>query len=345
MKQKRLMQNKTKTTLLLLSLLMGALMVGVVTVPVLAQSPSAISDGSFTLNSAPDVADVDFQTDAYVTDEALDPDAVTYQRLNFTLTSSAGLDDILNATIYIFEDSTHGATYNTSAPDGLLLVEYMWTEATNTFTVVDQGALSEWSIDSATSDKPADTSLVTTYEFSMRFQISRAARAATTDWNASVHVYDDDGSPEMDIDSEPTLVTMNSYFELEFSSSTFTWGSDVQPSSVNNSITAGVTITVYANAQWEITLSATDFNATAESDVDIEANDIVSWDHDGSAGGDSLWIRNTPATMVDTWDNQAPMSTESGFNRDFYVYLSPGVFFVVGKEWQFAVTATCQADT
>jgi len=307
------------------------------------QSPSAQSTGSFTLNAAPSVSAVDFQDDTYVSDSALDPDDTTWQRLNFTVSTSAGISDILNVTIWIYDDSVHGADYNTTTVDGIQIVEFLWVEATDTWSVSDQGSMTQWNVDSINSDDPGSASSDTSFKFSMRYQISKVARA-DTDWNATVHVYDDDTTPEWAYASESALVTMNNYFELSFSTATFSWGSSVQPNSDNNTHGA-VTLTIYANAQWEITLSASNFTATAETDVTPETNDIIVWDEDGTGGGTSKWVRNTTAIMLGTWDNQAPMTTESGFTRNFYLFLNPGSLFTVGKQWSVIITATCQANT
>lgn len=325
--------------LLFLSLLLIALPLSLALAPT-----DDYATGSFTLNAQPSVASVDFQTDAYVTDEALDPVTV-YQRLNFTVTHSGTFDDILNCTIWIFDDSTHGSDYNTTAEDGIFLVQFLWVEATDTWSVSDQGSMSEWDVDSATSDDPGTASSETTFEFSMRFNISQVARAEAGDWNATIHVYDDDGGgAEWGAASEGTLVTMNNYFSVLYSTRTFTWGSDIQPNSDNNTHGA-LTMTAYANAAWEMRINATDFNTSGESDVDIEANDILTWDQDGSNGGNSSFIRNTIATLIGTWDEEAAMSDENGLNRNVYYFLSPGAFFIVGKEWNTTVTIWIQADS
>ncbi len=299
--------------------------------------------GSVTLNAVPSVSGVDFQTDAYVSDEALDPVTV-WQRLNFTVSTSAGISDILNVTIWIFDDSLHGGDYNSSGTvDGVNNTQFKWNESDDQWTVSDQGTMSQWSVDNTNSNDPGAASSATTYEFSMRFNISMVARAQTTDWNASVHVYDDDVTPEADYSSESTLVTMNDYYAIEYDSATFSWGT-VQPSTTNNTISGGLLITVYANNQWEIRINSTDFNKTGESDVDIEANDITIWEDDGAAGGqDNAWIRNTIQTLTDSWDNQAPMNDESGYSRNFYFWFNPGALFVPG-EWNCYVRVFVQAN-
>lgn len=304
------------------------------------------SVGSFTINAAPSVSGVDFQTDAYVTDSALDPVTV-YQRLNFTVSTSAGITDILNCTIWIFDDSTHGSDYNTTTVDGIFITEFLWLEASDTWSVSDQGTMSEWSVDDTNSDDPGTGSSSTSYEFSMRFNISQVARADTSDWNATVHVYDDDGTPEVGYGVESGLVTMNNYFSVVYSTSTFSWGTDIEPSSINNSISTGMTVTFYANAQWEARISASNFTASAETDVTPESNDIIVWDQDGAGGGISQWVRNTTATLPtgSTWDNQGAMSDENGLSRNYYVLLNPGTLFVVGKSWSTIITVYIQSNT
>lgn len=306
---------------------------------------SDTSQGSFQINAGPDdVTGVDFQTNVYVTDEALDPDASTYQRLNFTVTMASGIGDVSNITIWIFDDSAHNADYNSTAVTGYDLVEFTWINSTDVWSVADQGSCTEWSVDTAGSDDPGTDASETTFEFSMRFQISRAARADTTDWNASVHVFDGDDPAEVGLGSESTLVTMNENYDTTFSIPSFSWGSTIQPNSVNNTHQS-MTLTIYANAQWEVTLSASNFTAAAQTDVDPEVNDIIVWDVDGSQNGISKDIRNTTAVMLDTWDNQAPPTDDTGIGRDVHIFLNPAALFIGGVTWYVTITATSQADT
>lgn len=325
-------------------LLTGLVAVG--TIPVWGQTPSDVTTGDFQINAAPTITvQPDFQTDGYVSDEALDPDDTTWQRVNVTVSHSAGITDLLNLTFWIFDDSVYGSNYNTSVGDGSQLVQFLWDEASDTWSVSDQGSFSQWSIDDGASDDPGTGSGLTSFEFSVRFQISKAA-LADTDWNVTVHVYDDDGTPEIAYGSESTLVNMNDYLESAYSVTTFSWGNDIQPSSSNNTHDALTINTIYANTQWEITLSASNFTASGETDVTPETNDIISWDDDGSEGGaESKWIRNSTAIMLGTWDDQAPMSDESGFSRTVYIFLNPGALFVVGKTWSVIITVTLQANT
>jgi len=338
------MKNQKIMTALVLGLMVLAVFA---IIPVVQAATEKEAGGTFTLNAQPTVTGVDYQTDAYVTDEALDPVTV-WQRLNFTVSTSGTMENIHNVTIWLFDDSIHGADYNDTSVDGINLVEFSWLESTDTWTCDDQGAMSDWEVDDATSDDPGTAGVETTFDFSMRFNISMVCLAAAGDWNASVHAFDDDaGTAEVGYGSEDTLVTINSFFAITISTHSFTWGGAVQPSSDNNTHGA-LTVTVYANAVWELELSAIDFNATAESDVDVEANDILVWDSDGTPGdatGLSEWVRNTPAVMTDDWDAQAAMSDESGMGRDIHIFLNPGALFVVGKEWTTTITITVQADT
>lgn len=307
-----------------------------------SSATSDTSDGSFLLNAAPNVADVNFVDSTYTLTSTLTPDDSTIFGVNFTVTSAATLTDILNCTIYVFDDSTHGADYTTADPDGILLTRFVWTEADDTWAI-DQDTMTQWTMQSPVD--PGTASAETTYEFCCRFDISKVARAEASDWNASVHVFDDDGTPETDSASEAGLVTMATNFDVSFSAGTFSFGT-VEPATTNNTITAGLTITIYANAQWELRISGSDFTASAETPIDLDATDCVAWDHDNSNGGDSFWIRNTATTGMDTWDNQAAMSTEAGFSRNVYVFLSTSNFFDagVGKTWTFTYTILIQAN-
>ena len=296
--------------------------------------------GSFQLNAAPSLSGVDYQTDGYSPTGTLTPDASTYFRLNFTISHSATMADLDNVTIWMFDDSIYGATYNTSAANGFNLTEFTWIQSTSTYSVSDQGALTGWTVDNDTSDHPATTD--TSFTFSMRFRLSKACRYCT-DFNASVHVYDDD--EEADYASESGLVTVNQNFEITYSASTFSWGSAVLENS-NNNTHGALTLTVLSNDQWQISINATDFNATGESDVDIEAQNILAWDEDGSNGDTSQWIRNTQAACLGSWDNQISMThNETGFQRNCYFFLSPGTYFAYGKQWNTTVTVYAEANT
>lgn len=305
-----------------------------------ADSDSA--EGWFILDSTPAVSNVDYVNDTYDTVSAIDPGTASWWRLNFTIQHDATIADILNCTIYIYDDSVYGATYNTSSPDGLQLVVFKWNESNDAWTVDDQGSFTEWTVDSGNSDDPGAASGSSQYTFSMRFRASRAARY-DTDWNATVHCYDDDD--DWHYDSESALITMNQYFELSFSTATFTWGSDVQQNSVNDTHGA-LSITCYANDDWELRINATDFNDSVATWVDIEAQNIVVLDEDGTfSGSDNQWIRNTIATVTfATWDGQSAMSDESGFNRNVYIGLNTGTYFQFGEVHASDFTIWIQAD-
>ncbi len=326
------------------TLLIGLFLIACVSIGIALAANSDTSEGSFQIDSQPSISGVDFQTDAYVTTATLTPDGTTYFRTNYTLTHSATIDDILNCTIYIFDDSTHGGDYDSASPDGIFLTVFQWIEATDIWSVTDQGSMTQWSVDSTNSDDPGSGSSATQFEFSMRFQISPVARY-DTDWNVTVHTFDDDD--DEGYDAETALVTMNQQFDISFSSASFTWGDQIQENSVNNSITPDtLQVTVYANDNWELKIKGTDFtDNNGNPDVDIDGNNIIVQDNDGTQGGTSLWIRSTDTIGGGDWDNQSPMSTESGLNRDVHIFLSPGTLFAGGVEWNTTVTITVQANT
>jgi len=335
------MKNYKKIALVtVLALLLGTFAGAFLIMPVIAADNDS-AEGWFMIDSTPAASGVDFQDDAYSPVSAIDPGTAVWWRLNFTIQHDATMADILNVTIWIFDDSVHGAAYNTTAEDGLQLVQFLWIEATSTWTVSDQGAFTEWAIDDGNSDDPTGTE--TTFDFSMRFRASRAARY-DTDWNATVHVYDDDD--DYDFSAETALITMNQYFELTASVSTFTWGSDVQQNAVNDTHDA-LSINVWANDAWEIRINATDFNDSVATWVDIEAQNIVVLDADGNFDGtDNQWIRNTIATVtsIASWDGQSAMSTEAGMNRGVFIGLNPAAYFQFGEVHASTFTFWVQAD-
>jgi len=328
---------------ILASILMIILSVLIINANVLL-ADSADNDSitsTFEVDATITVTDVDFQTDGYVTLSDLDPDASTYYRLNFTVATAGTLADLVNCTIYIFDDSEHGADYDEASPDGLQLVQFLYVESTDTWTVNDQGALSNWDVDSVTSDDSGTDSVEVSVEFSMRFISSEVARY-DTDWNATVLVYD--STDDIGSSAETGLITFNQYFYCNIVDTTIDFGAGIEPSSVNNTA-SGVVVQIIANCQWEVKMSAVDFSSGGESDVDIEANNIICWDTDNSAGGISAWVRNTDVVLLDTWDDQVALSTETAIERTFYILLSPAELFVVAVEWETTITITVQANT
>jgi hypothetical protein len=254
------------------------------------------------------------------------------------------MGDIKNCTIYIYDDSDHGSDWNSTAATGNNLVEFTWVESTDTWSVTDQGSFTLNTVDNANSDDPGTGGSQTSFEFSMRFNLSYAYYACA-DLNVTAHVFDDDATPEEDSDSETGLLTLNDFFQIEYPTDTFSWGT-VEQSSTNNTHGA-LTFNVTANTAWQIRINATDFNHSVASDEDIEGQNILSNDRDGSNGGESHWIRNTWAIVTWTgasgWDAQSAMSDESELERNCYYFWSPGSWST--GLWNVYVTVWIEADT
>jgi len=311
---------------------------------------SDTSDGSFTLNSIPEITvDPDFVDAGQSPTATLDPDDSTVFGVKFRATHSAGMSDILNVTIYIYDDSVHGADaddgFIDASPDGLQLTRIVWTESDDSYAI-NQGSLTQWT--SQASVDPGTANASTTGDWTVFFDISNVARA-DTDWNVTVTIYDDDGVAEYDSASEVALVTMNNFFSASLNTATFSWGNDIQPLSVNNTHGALI-LTIIANAQWELVISGIDFTP---GPIDIEANNILTWDQDGAAGDqNSQYVRNTPAVAegtsagTSTWDDQTAHSVEAGDTRNVYIFLTdPGALFSVGQLYTFTLTILIQANT
>jgi uncharacterized protein YaiE (UPF0345 family) len=291
-------------------------------------------EGNFTLDAVPTVADVDYVDASFVLTSTLTPDDTTIFGVNYTVTFSAGMDDLLNVTLYLYDDSIWGAAeaYKTGTPNGRNLTRIVWTEIDDTYTI-NQGAFTEWTEQS--SIDPGSANPVTTYEFCTRFDMSRATEAAN-DFNVSVFVFDQDSTPDFDSASETGLVTVANYFDMVWSVSEFTWGN--QNSNAVNVSHGAVSITFRSNTQWELFINSTDFNTSGESDV-LLSNNILVLDRDGTPNGESMWVRNT-LTVVDWigsdgWDNQASMVTETPFTRNVFILLSTSNWFDAGagKDW------------
>jgi hypothetical protein len=307
-----------------------------------AQTDSAT--GTVSINAIPVLSGVNFTnaTDFTVISTIY---PFGYAAVNFTLDHSATIADIGNVTIRIYDDSQHGALWDTASPDGLQLVEFRWNESDDQWTVTDQGSFTLWSVNNTESIDPGASSSSTSFEFSMIFRPSKAARY-DTDWNVSCRVFDDSPTPDTDEDSETGLVTMAAYFEVSHSTSEYTWG-EVEENTVNASITPDtLTVDVISNIQWELSILGSDFTANGESDIDLDVTDCLAWDFDGVAGGtDNFWIRNTATIGTDNWDNQSPLSTESAVSRNVKILFSDGGNFAAGKQWNVTTTVECQANT
>lgn len=325
-----------KKKLLISSTAMTGVLLTVLILGMVVADTDDSATGSFGLNAPPVVSGVQVVDASYALSNTLTPDDTTVFGVNTTVQHSSEIAWIKNVTWYIFDDSVHGSDWASADPDGIQLTAITWTEVSDTWSV-DQGAMTEWNINSPVD--PGSSYAGLTYDFVCRFQISRVARY-DTDWNVTVKAFDDDVVPETDEAAETGLVTMNKNFEISFSSATFSWGADIQPSSTNNTHDA-LSLQIYGNANWELRLNATDF---APNTVDIEAQNILAWDEDGSNGDTSFWVRNTIQTALGTWDAQAPMSDESGFTRTCYFFLSPGVYFTTGETHSTVVRAYIQAD-
>lgn len=340
---KNMKYKNTKNSFLssiVIALVVTALISSMVEPKKIDAATTANSDGSFQIDAAPVPSGVDFVDSTYITTSSLDPDDTTIFGVNFTISHSATLENLQNVTVYVYDDSVHGTDYNSVSANGLQLISLTWIESTGIWTL-DQGSFTEWT--EQTSIDPGIASALTSFTFTARFDISRTARY-DTDWNATVEVYDD--TDDFAADSEVSFVTMNTFFDVAFSGGTFSWGVLIQEGSSNNTHGA-LSLTVYANAAWELLLEQTDWTASAESPVDAELEDIAAWDDDGSNGGVSSWVRNTPTIMLGTWDNQSPKAVETSteLDRNVYIFLNPQTLFAGGKTWTATFTVTIQADT
>lgn len=339
MKQEQKMMKLSKHKGLMAFVVLQLLLLGIT--PILGQD-SDVLQGSFTLDAVPATSGVNYVDSVYALTSTLNPNDLDVFGVNFTIDFPASMDFLDNVTLNIFDDSLHGADYTTNDPNGYDHIRVTWVETTDVWAI-DQDTLSQWTEQS--SIDPGSSSALTNFEFVFRFDISKIARA-DTDWNVTVIAYDNSTPVDSGAAAETALVTMNEYYEQTPSSSTFSWGT-VDSGSTN--VTHGaLSIDIIANAQWEIQINSTDFNATGESDVDIEGQNVIVLDEDGSAGGTSQWIRNTIGVVVFTaWDNVAPLTTETAVTLNIYIFLTTSTYFDAGagKTWSCWVTFWLQANT
>ncbi len=304
---------------------------------------SDTSTGSFLLDSTPVASSVDFVDSAYSLTSTLTSDDSTIFGVNFTITHSATMADLLNVTVLIFDDSVHGADPRAGSPDGYQLIQILWTESDANW-VIDQGALSQWTMQSPVD--PGIAGSETVFEFCARFDMSKITRA-DSDWNASVWVFDDDGTPDWTADSETGLVTVSNYYEVTYSTSTFDWGGGVVESNAVNVTHDVISVDVICNNDYELTILGSDFTASAETPIDLDVTDCLAWDEDGSAGGDSFWVRNSETIGLGAWGTISAPTSESANTVNIYVLLSTDTFFDagIGKTWSSIITIQAQADT
>lgn len=324
--------NRNKGTIWILLLLTSFLMMSV-PIMVFAQDSDSATGTVTVGNSAPTATSVEYVSSTYSIVTAYDPDNTAVWGVNFTLTDANTLSDIDNVTVYLYDDSVHSGDYSSVSPNGYDLITLNWVESTDTW-VLDDGAFTEWT--ESTSVDPGTAYAGTTFEFTARFDISRGAYA-DTDWRATVIVYDDQMAT--DTTSAAGTVTMNVYLAISWSSSTFAYGS-VTALSANNTMVANRTLTIYANAQWELRFQATDFTAGGEPDVDIATVDTLVWSEGAVANtGNSAWVRNVETTGLGTWDNQARMSaTETPFSRDVHLWFTDTGDYTADVEYSVTVT-------
>lgn len=335
------MKNFQKKWLMLSILMVSVVFFGMSTVQQVSSADNDTSTASFLLDSTPVASDVNYVDSAYALTSTLTSDDSTIFGVNFTITHSATMADLLNVTILLFDDSVYGADPRGASPDGYQLIEILWTEADDSWAI-DQGSLSQWTMQSP--NDPGIAGSETVFEFTARFDMSKITRA-DTDWNVSVWVFDDDGTPDWTADSETALVTVSNYYEVVFSTSTFSWGT-VESSAVN--VTHGaLTVDVICNNVYELTILGADFTASAETPIDLDVTDAIAWDEDGSAGGTSFWIRNTETIGLGAWDAISAPTTETANTVNVYILLTTDTFFDagIGKTWSSIITVQAQADT
>jgi hypothetical protein len=309
----------------------------------LAQNSDTVTGTVTVGNAAPVVSDVELVDSAYASETNLLPNNTDIFGFNATIADANTLDDLTNVSFYIFDDSVHGAggadDWNSLTPNGYDLIRITWTETGDSWAIA-QGSNTEWTMQ--TPQDPGADSALTTYEFTARFDASRAT-TADTDWNITVLAYDDQDAFDTDVGA---LYAVDNYFEISWSSSTFAWGS-VTSLSTNNTMVANITVTIRANAQWEVRLLGGDFTAGGEGDVDIDTNDTVVWDENGLEGGtDNLWLRNSYNTLTGTFDNQAAYTDDtSPISRDVHMWFTDVGFFTTDVEYEIIVTVLLQANT
>ncbi|MHA2009846.1 MAG: hypothetical protein ACXACY_10245 [Candidatus Hodarchaeales archaeon] len=332
--------NTNKRGLIPILIIGFALLFGVMSINVLAQS-SDTATGTVTIgNATPTVEDIEIVNSTYDIVTAWDPDNSGIFGVNATVGDTNQLADLVNVTWYIFDDSVHGTDYDTASATGNDLVIVWWNESNDLWTI-DQGAFTEWDIQSA--QDPGAASSASSYEFTARFDISRATYY-DTDWNVSVVVFDEaDATNES---ASGSLFTMNKYYEIDYLSTTFAWGT-VSSLSTNNTMLTNYTMNIWANFNsWEIAINGSDMTAGGQPDVDLETNDSVVWSETGAEDTtSSLWVRNTQTVGLGNWDAQSRMTTESAISREVHLWFTDTGFHTTNEEYSITIWFELRDDT
>ena len=304
--------------------------------------------GTVTIgNASPTAASVEIVNSTYHIVTSWLPNNTDIFGVNVTISDSNNLADIYNITWYIFDESVHGDSggndWDSAPATGYDLTIVTWNESNGLWSI-DQGSFTEWTMQNGTGDDCVDVgcSTVTTFEFSAQFDISYAA-FADTDWNATVIVYDDQDATDTAVSG--SVFTMSNYFSITIDNSAQVWGT-VASSSTNNTATTNRTISITANAQWELRIRADDMTASAEPSVDLDTVDAVVWSDTAIEGqATSLWFRNSYVTALGTWDNQARMTTETALTRTYHAWFTDTGDFAPTKEYTCLMYVLIQANT
>lgn len=290
-------------------------------------------------NSTPTVTGIEAVNDTYSIVTAFTPDNSTIFGINVTITDANSLTDLTNVSFWIYDNSIHSGDFASATPNGYDLVLIWWNESNDLWSI-DQGAFTEWTMQSP--QDPGSASALSSFEFTARFDISRAAYA-DTDWRFSAKAHDDQDAT--DTQSVGSDHEMEVYLEISWSASTFAWGV-VTATTTNNTMTTNRSLTIRANTQWELQINGSDFTAIGESDEDLQTQDMVIWSENATANvGNSFFLRNTLATGLGTWDNQIRMTaTETPIIRNVHLWFQETGDLTVGVEYSITVWTILQAN-
>jgi hypothetical protein len=333
-------KTKTKTTLLVLVALMVTSLMMFAPLFVLADTSDVIT-GTVTIgNATPTISDIEIVNSTFDIVTSWLPNNTDIYGINTTVGDGNFLDDIYNISWYIYDDSVHGSDWDSASANGYDLVIVTWNESNDLWTV-DQGAFTHWTMQTS-EDCTGTCATDTSYEFSAQFDISYAA-LADTDWNVTAIVFDDSDATANT--TSGTTFTMSNYFEILIDNDAYAWGT-VTTLSTNNTATTNRTLSIKANAAWEIRIKADDMTASAEPSVDLDTVDAVAWSDDETEGDtNSLWFTNTYVTAKGTWDAQSAMPSETELTRQYNVWFTDTGDFASLKEYECIMYVLIQADT
>lgn len=239
----------------------------------------------------------------------------TEYRINFTISDTDGMDDIVNANITIWDSATSTVGLADDQNDHYT---FMWDGAVT-------GAWSCLGPDAGfyKGGSGSNSSLVTQYEFYLAFDLSKVAQysnggAPFDGWKITINATDTE--PNTDEESECLNFGVSEYMETSGLAGTHAWNS-LAPNSNNNALSDPVgklSFTAIANRVWNATTYGSADPTDAPYSFGIGNITVYSADTVGS----SVPLVNTPSKItIGTLGDTAVPNTEAGTACECWMWI------------------------